>query len=44
MPETEQNNGKKAKFVIFHGHIHALPKEDENETSNIDKKKLNIEQ
>ncbi len=44
MPEMDQYNGKKESFVIFHGYIHVLPKEDENEINNFNKKKLNIDQ
>ena len=40
MPESEEFNGEKYRFIIYHGHIHMLVKQEENENpDNFYKKK-----
>ncbi len=36
MPETEQSYRDKRKFIIFHGYIHFLPYEEEEQDNEID--------
>jgi len=31
MPESEEFNGEKYRFIIYHGHIHILVEQEENE-------------
>jgi len=31
MPESEEYNKKKYKFIIYHGHIHVLTDHEDNE-------------
>lgn len=37
MPDTDQFKREKQKYIIFHGHIHLLPKESEDEYIEINK-------
>lgn len=41
MPESEELNREKYRFIIYHGHIHILAKnEDSEEPDNIHNKKI----
>ena len=35
MPDTDQFKRERQKYMIFHGHIHLLPKECEEEYTEI---------
>ncbi len=42
MPESGELNGEKYRFIIYHGHIHILVRQEENEDPDnlYDKKNL----
>ncbi len=43
MPKSEEEDIEKYRFIIYHGHIHILSKNDEiQEFKNIDEEKLPI--